>query len=176
MKHVIKLKKKGYKRLTNTWGQKPWRNLWKKTTKILRLDRSKRESEKKFEKVFEIVKNTWGEAFYKTQLSNFDWSKLGFDQSKNRFDWSSINRARQTQTKIFIAFLIGQETHSIDWKSRILKFLKNRESFMHKPLKPTYFMNEMHEYEFKSFSKQLNSTQIFHKQDFHTFLSLKLKQ
>jgi len=48
MKHVIKLKKKGYKRLTNTWGQKPWRNLWKKTTKILRLDRSKRESEKKF--------------------------------------------------------------------------------------------------------------------------------
>ena len=58
MKHVIKLKKKGYKRLTNSSGQKPWRNLWKKTTKILRLDQSKRESEKKFEKAFKIVKNT----------------------------------------------------------------------------------------------------------------------
>ena len=26
---------------------------------------------------------------------------------------------------------------------------------MEKPLKPTYFMNEMHDYEFKSFSKTL---------------------
>ena len=30
----------------------------RKRQKILRLDRSKRESEKKFEKAFEIVKNT----------------------------------------------------------------------------------------------------------------------
>jgi len=34
MKHIIKLKKKGYKGLTNALGQKPWRNLWNKTTKI----------------------------------------------------------------------------------------------------------------------------------------------
>ena len=73
------------KNLGENWG--------KKRQKPLRLDRSKRESEKKFEKAFEYVKNTWGEAFYKTQLSKFDRSKLDFDQSKNRFVWSSTNRA-----------------------------------------------------------------------------------
>ena len=34
MKHVIELKKKGYKGLTNALGQKSWRNLRKKMTKI----------------------------------------------------------------------------------------------------------------------------------------------
>ena len=123
--------------------------------KILRLDRSKRESAKKFEKAFEIVKNTWGEDFHITQLSNFDRSKLGFDQSKNRFDWLSTNWARQIKTKFLIAFSISQKTASIDWKSESLKILKNKGSFMQKPLKPLYFMNEMHEYEFKSFAKKL---------------------
>ena len=60
MKHVIKLKKK----------------------KTLRLDWSKRESEKKFEKTFEYVMNTCGEAFYKTELSKFNRSRLVFNLSK----------------------------------------------------------------------------------------------
>ena len=48
-----------------------------------------------------------------------------------------------------------QRTSSIDQKSGKIEFLKNSKSFMQKTLKPTYFMNEMHEYEFKSFSKTL---------------------
>ena len=40
---------------------------------------------------------------------------------------------------------------------------------MQKTLKPIDFMNEMHEYEFKSFQKHLFSTQNFQKQDYNTF-------
>ena len=48
---------------------------------------------------------------------------------------------------------------------------------MQKLLKAQHFMNEMHEYEIKSFKKKkhLNSTQIFQKQDFLINLSQKLK-
>ena len=63
----------------------PWR-FEEENEKIFRLDWSRRESEEKYKKLFEIVKNTWEEAFYKTQLYNFDWSKIKFDQSR-------INRA-----------------------------------------------------------------------------------
>ena len=34
---------------------------------------------------------------------------------------------------------------------------------MQKPLKPTYFMNEMHDYEFKSFYKKKKSLKVFQK-------------
>ena len=51
-----------------------------------------------------------------------------------------------------------------------IKFLKKQSNLMQKLLKAQYFMNEMHEYEIKSFSKKkkklLNSTQIFQKQVF----------
>ena len=47
---------------------------------------------------------------------------------------------------------------------------------MQKPLKPTYFMNEMHEYEFKSFSKTHEFNLDLPKAIFSPFLSLKLKQ
>ena len=40
---------------------------------------------------------------------------------------------------------------------------------MQKTLKPTYFMNEMHEYEFKSFSKILEFNPDLPKQDYDTF-------
>ena len=39
---------------------------------------------------------------------------------------------------------------------------------MQKLLKAQCFMNEMHEYEIKSFSKHLNSTHIFQKQYFQS--------
>ena len=44
---------------------------------------------------------------------------------------------------------------------------------MQKPLKPTYFMNEMHEYEFKSFSKTHEFNPDLPKTSFSTFLSPK---
>ena len=39
---------------------------------------------------------------------------------------------------------------------------------MQKLFKAYCIMNKMHEYEMKSFQKHLNSTQIFHKQVFHS--------
>ena len=47
---------------------------------------------------------------------------------------------------------------------------------MQKPLKPLYFMNEMHEYEFKSFSKTIEFNLDLPKTRFSHFLSPKLKQ
>ena len=58
MKKVNKLKKKGYKGLTGSRGQKPREKFERKQKKFdLNLDRLKREREKLFEK-FEKVKNT----------------------------------------------------------------------------------------------------------------------
>ena len=62
-----------------------------------------------------------------------------------------------------------QRTNSIDQKSGKIEFLKNNKSFMQKTLKPTYFMNEMHEYDFKSFSKTLEFNPDLSKQDYDTF-------
>ena len=42
---------------------------------------------------------------------------------------------------------------------------------MQKTLKPTYFMNEMHEYEFKFFSRTLDFNPDLPKQDYETFIS-----
>ena len=44
---------------------------------------------------------------------------------------------------------------------------------MQKPLKPTYIMNEMHEFEFKSFSKTHEFNPDLPKTSFATFLSPK---
>ena len=40
---------------------------------------------------------------------------------------------------------------------------------MQKTLKPTYFMKEMHEYDFKSFSKIIEFNLDLSKQDYDTF-------
>ena len=50
-----------------------------------------------------------------------------------------------------------------------MKLLKNRRSFMQEILKPTYFMDEMHEYKFKSFSKTLEFNPNIPKQECNTF-------
>ena len=49
-----------------------------------------------------------------------------------------------------------------------INFFKKQSNLMQKLLKAQYFMNEMHEYEIKSFKKNLNSTQIFQNQDFQS--------
>ena len=50
-----------------------------------------------------------------------------------------------------------------------MKLLKNIRSFMQEILKPTYFMDEMHEYKFKSFSKTLEFNPNIPKQECNTF-------
>ena len=66
----------------------PWR-FEEENEKIFRLDWSRRESEEKYKKLFEIVKNTWEEAFYKTQLYNFDWSKIKFSINQESIEHQS---------------------------------------------------------------------------------------
>ena len=111
MKYVNNLKKEGYLGLTHTWGQKPLK-IWggKKKSWIGSIEKEKEEKGRKKRRLFEKVKNTWvGKVFYFSFLSNldqsstdqvpiepnkkfslkllnFDWSKIGFDQLKNRFD------------------------------------------------------------------------------------------
>ena len=86
-----------------------------------------------------------------------------------------MHEKKFSQTKIFIAISIGQETDSIDQKSRKKRFLKNRAILCRKLLKAQYFMNEMHEYEIKSFSKTLEFNPDLPKTSFSTNLSIKLK-
>ena len=56
-----------------------------------------------------------------------------------------------------------------------IKFLKKQSNLMQKLLKAQYFMNEMHEYEAKSFSKTLECNPDFSKTKFSTNLTPKLK-
>ena len=74
------------------------------------------------------------------------------------FDWLSIDRipiesGKKSWLKIK-GILINRKTHSIDWNSgNLIFFLKNCRRLCRKQLNPSNFMNEMHENEFKSFSK-----------------------
>ena len=52
------------------------------------------------------------------------------------------------------------------WK---IGFFEKQQKFMQKTLNPNNFMNEMHENEFKIFSKTFVFNLELLKQDFHTF-------
>ena len=88
---------------------------------------------------------------------------------------SNTNRVRQTQTKNFNC--------SFDWsknkfdRSKVWKIqnFEKRSNLMQKLLKAQYFMNEMHEYEIKSFSKTLEFNPDLPKSRFSINLSLKRK-
>ena len=54
-----------------------------------------------------------------------------------------------------------------------IKFFKKQSNLMQKLLKAQYFMNEMHEYEIKSFSKTLEFNPDLPKTSFSTNLSPK---
>ena len=58
------------------------------------------------------------------------------------------------------------------WKNQIFE---KQSNLMQKLLKAQYFMNEMHAYEIKSFSKTLEFNPNFPKTSFSTNLSSKLK-
>ena len=85
---------------------------------------------------------------------------------------SSTNQARQIVTKIFITFLINWDSDLIDQKLENSNFLKT-EHFNVETLKAHSFMNEMHEYEIKSFSKTLEFNPNIPKTSFSTNLSSK---
>jgi len=127
MKLVIKLKKEGYKRLTNAWGQKPWRKLWKKMTKKS-LEWIVRTHEKDLFKTLSfqiLIGRNWSSIDRKIDSidresiehrsnqsnsnqnfnCNFDRSSNSFDQSKIwNFEIFEIQRkfyAETTQNNIF---------------------------------------------------------------------------
>ena len=67
-------------------------------------------------------------------------------------DRASVESGRKSWLKIK-GFSIGQKTHSIDRNSGNLNFWKKCRRLCKKQLNPSNFMNEMHENEFKCFSK-----------------------
>ena len=170
------------KNLGKIWGWK-----WQKSLDwIGRGKEGKKKIEKVFEKwrtraekglfvlFFEIrsVKYRSGTNQAKQKLSiknvkNLDRSKIGFNQPKNRFDWSSTNQAsiKPGRNKLKNLRHFRSVKKHINRNSGKFEFLKNIKSFMQKTLKLTYFMNEMHEYEFKSFSKTLDFNPNLPKQD-----------
>ena len=99
MKHVIKLKKKEYRGLTNAWGQKPWRNLRKKTKKKKKENHldwiGRREKVRKsLKKLLNMWRTREERLFIKLNFRNSigrDWSSIDL---KNRFDWLKTNRAQ----------------------------------------------------------------------------------
>ena len=125
MKHVILMKKKGYKRLTQARRQKPWK-IWGRKWQKLALDWIDRERIEK--RVFEEFWKVWRtreKTVFKTLTSRFSISRklASIDQKLN-----SINRVRRIVTKNFISFSIDRETTSINRKSGKLKFLKIPQS------------------------------------------------
>ena len=79
--------------------------------------------------------------------SNLNFYRI-FNQSSNSFDWLKI------------------------WKTQIFE---KQSNLIQKLLKVQCFINEMHEYEIKSFSKTLEFNLDLPKTSFSTNLSLKLK-
>ena len=104
------------------WRTREWKAFSKKTSFEIRSVEHRLSTNRAKQKVF-----------YKN-FKNFDQLRTRFYQSKNRFNWSSANwgsiEPSETKLKKFKEFSIGQKTHSIDWTSRKIEFLKNNRSFM----------------------------------------------
>ena len=127
MKNVILMKKEGYLGLTYTWGRKPLKIWWRKRQKFLDwIDRGEK-ARKRLKKLFEIVKNTWEEAFLKTlidrnsiggklasidrKIDSIDPASIKHRSSQENcnqnfyriFDWSSngFDRSKIWKTQIF---------------------------------------------------------------------------
>ena len=123
-----------------------------------------RERDRAFWKVW-IVKNTWKTQVLKNSLNDF---RLIENYIQLIQQWSSIDRARQLQTKFLIAISIGWATSSIDRKSRKIKFLKNRAILCRNSSKHSISWMKCMSMRLKVFQKPLNLTQIFQKQNFHS--------
>ena len=88
---------------------------------------------------------------------------------------SNANRVRQVQTKKFYRNF-NRSSNRFDW-SKIWKnqFFEKQSILMQKLLKVQCFMNKMHEYEMKSFSKTLEFNPNLPKTRFSINLSSNLK-
>ena len=146
------------------------KNLWnflKKNDKSwLDLDRSKRESQKVFEKVW-IVKNTWRKYVFKKLSKQFSIDRKidSIDQKLNSINPKAIeHRSSQADSnQILIAILISREIGSIDWKSRKNKFLKNRAILCRNSSKHDILWIECMSMRWNVFQKHLYWTQISQK-------------
>ena len=141
--------------------------IWLKTTKILLrpLDRSNRER-KSFEQSLNSEEHVRNSVLKKTLYTIFDWSKNRFDCSKMLRliqNQSSIDWNTQKQTKILIAISIGWKTLSIGRNYGKNSFLKIKAKYCRYSSKALNFMNKMHEYEMKCFSKTLVWNPVFPK-------------
>ena len=121
-----------------------------------------------------LLKKWWTCAkklFYKTQISNFDRSKI-------RFERSSINRVLIELGRFKPKFLshfqsVKRQIQSI--KNLKTQIFEKQSILMQKLLKAYCFINKMHEYEIKSFSKIVEFNPDLPKTSFSTNLSSKLK-
>ena len=147
MKNVNNLKKEGYLGLTDTWGQKPlkiWGGKWQKILHWIGQERKRRKGEKNIWK----SENRWGEkAFNFSFLSKFNQSSTDqvpikpdrrfslkpFEKQIRLIEYQSrINRTNSRPSLKIKGFLIGWKTHSINWNSGKLDYLKNSRSLCRK--------------------------------------------
>ena len=156
-----------YKGLTGLRREKPCKKNGGKWQKIILEPWPSRIEREKVEKTFEKVSlNRWKSVFKKfsTWFSIYRKTNL---IGRKCFDWSNTNRApieidRDSQT-FLIAILIYRKTISIGQNSGKISFFEKQSKIMQKLLKALNFMNHMHEYEMKWFSKTHVLNPIFPK-------------
>ena len=99
-----------------------------------------------------------------------------FNRSKNRFNRSKMLRLIQHQSSTYRnrQRLTNIFNHNFDWSKFWKKqFFEKQSKIMQKLLKALNFMNHMHEYEMKCFSKTHVLNQVFQKLRFSSH-SLKI--
>ena len=139
-----------------------------------RLDWSRKIVREVFEKVW-IVWRTRERTLFKTFTDRILIGRnlASIDQKLNSINWAPIELSRFKPKFLSQFRLVEQQIRSIE-NLENLNFWK-QSNFMQKLLKAQYFMNEMHEYEIKSFSKTLEFNPNLPKTIFSTFLFPKLK-
>ena len=131
-----------------------------------------------FEKVWKVWR-THKKLLFKTLT---DWFSIGrkldsIDRKLNLINQASIeHQSSQADSNQSFYRIFDRLSNRFDrpkiWKNETFE---KQSNFMQKLLKSQYFMNEMHEYEIKSFSKTLEFNLDLPKTSFSTNLSPKLK-
>ena len=129
-----------------------------------------------FENFLKKCLNTWESSVLKTLYTIFDWLKIRFDQLKHTEPSQEIliaisidrktnliDQNTQSQTKTF-NHNFDRLKNNFDWLKFWKKyFFENQSKILQKLLKALNFMNKMHEYEMKYFSKTLVLNPVFPK-------------
>ena len=166
MKHENKWKMKGKKVLLALEDKNLWKFLRENDKSWLDLDRLKRESQKVFEKVW-IVKNTWRKYVFEKLSERFsiDQQIDSIDRKLNLINPTVIkHRSNQVDSNQNFNHIFDRSKNKFNW-SKIWKtqFFEKLSNFMQKLLKTLNFMNKMHEYKMKCFSKTLVLNPFFPK-------------